>query len=212
MINISLKKLLTAIVSNSFNNKNKIGKLRFNNINNLINDIKNKTISEALAKQNPNALNKIKKTETKNKRLINGQKILLNLFDDLVETIYFVKKENNNNNVSVNENENENENENVNKIDDNVDTNNYFNKIDKTKLFEDQIEILKKMEDDLSQYWDMNYCDDNKKLNFTIFKLKFAHISNNVNEELFEEIFGHKYVALADKLLNTISKEENQIH
>ena len=25
----------------------------------------------------------------------------------------------------------------------------------------------------------------------------------------FKKIFGHKYVALADKLLNTISKEEN---
>ena len=56
----------------------------------------------------------------------------------------------------------------------------------------------------------MNYCDDNKKLNFKIFKLKFVHISNDVDEQLFEEIFGHKYVALADKL-NTISKEENQI-
>ena len=59
---------------------------------------------------------------------------------------------NNNNNVSVNENENENENysvnkkgdENVDKIDDNIDTNNYFNIIDKTKSFEDQIETLKK--------------------------------------------------------------------
>ena len=56
----------------------------------------------------------------------------------------------------------------------------------------------------------MNYCDDNKKLNFKIFKLKFVHISNDVDEQLFEEIFGLKYVALADKL-NTISKEENQI-
>ena len=65
--------------------------------------------------------------------------------------------------------------------------------------------------DDLSQYWNANYCDDNKKLNFKIFKLKFAHISNNVDEQLFEEIFGHKYVASANKLLNTISKEENQI-
>ena len=63
----------------------------------------------------------------------------------------------------------------------------------------------------MSQYWNMNYCDDNKKLNFKIFKLKFAHISNNVDEQLFEEIFGHKYVASANKLLNTISKEENQI-
>ena len=67
-----------------------------------------------------------------------------------------MKKENNNNNnnnnISVNENENENENdsvskkenENVDKIDDNIDTNNYFNIIDKTKSFEDQIETLKK--------------------------------------------------------------------
>ena len=57
-----------------------------------------------------------------------------------------MKKENNNNNVSVNEkeneNKNENKNENVNKIDHNVD--NYFNIIDKTKSFEDQIETLKK--------------------------------------------------------------------
>ena len=71
------KKILTAIDSNGFNHKNKIGKLRFNNINNLVNDIKNNTISEALAKQKLNALNEIKKAETKNKRLINGQIILL---------------------------------------------------------------------------------------------------------------------------------------
>ena len=122
------------------------------------------------------------------------------------------KSENESVNESVNESENENENvsknenESVDKIDDNVDTNNYFNIIDKTKSFEDQIEILKKM-DDRSQYWNMNYCDDNKKLNFKIFKLKFAHISNDVDEQLFGKIFGHTYVALADKLLNTTSKE-----
>ena len=57
----------------------------------------------------------------------------------------------------------------------------------------------------------MNCYDDNKKINFEIFKLKFAHILNDVDEQLFEEIFGHKYVALADKLCNTTSKEENQI-
>ena len=65
--------------------------------------------------------------------------------------------------------------------------------------------------DDLSQYWAMNYYDDNKRLKSKIFKLKFAHISNDVDEQLFKEIFGHTYVALADKLLNTTSKEENQI-
>ena len=118
------------------------------------------------------------------------------------------EKENENKNENENENKNENKNENGNKIYDNVD--NYFNIIDKTKSFEDQIETLKKM-DDVSQYWDMNYCDDNKKINFKIFKLKFAQISNDVDEQTFEEVFGHKYVALADKLLNKTSKEENQI-
>ena len=68
------KKILTAIDSNGFNHKNEIGKLRFNDFNNLINDIKNNAISEALAKQKLNALNEIKKAETKNKRLINGKK------------------------------------------------------------------------------------------------------------------------------------------
>ena len=57
----------------------------------------------------------------------------------------------------------------------------------------------------------LNYDDDNKKINYKIFKLKFAHISNDVEEQLFKKIFGHTYVALADKLLNTTSKEENQI-
>ena len=37
-----------------------------------------------------------------------------------------------------------NESESIDKIDDNVDTNNYFSIIDKTKSFEDQIETLKK--------------------------------------------------------------------
>ena len=221
--------ILTTIDSNKFNHKNKIGKLKFNGINNLINNIKNNTISEALAKQKLDALNEIKKAEIKNKRLISSQKKLLNLFDDLLEAIFNNKSISNiDDNVSVNESVNKsvnesmnesvnesntvskNENESVDKIHDNVDTNNYFIIIDKTKSFEDQIEILKKM-DDLSQYWDLNYCDENKRLNFKIFKLKFAYIWNDVDEELFEKIFGHTYVALADKLLNTTSKEENQI-
>ena len=145
----------------------------------MINNIKNNTISEALAKQKLDALNEIKKAEIKNKRLISSQKKLLNLFDDLLEAIFNNKSVSNiDDNVSVNEsvneseNESENENENQNmsknenesadKTDDNIDTNNYFNIIDKTKSFEEQIEILKKI-DDLSQYWDMNYCDDNKR-------------------------------------------------
>ena len=131
----------------------------------MANSIKNNTGSEALAKQKLNALNEIKKAEIKNKRLITSQKILLQLFDELIEAIFNNKSvsktddnvsmnESENESESVNENENEsdnenenvskNENESVDKIDDNVDTNNYFNIIDKTKSFEDQIEILKK--------------------------------------------------------------------
>ena len=59
------KKIFTAIDSNGFNHKSKIDKLRFNDINNLINDIKDNTISEALAKQKQNALNEIKKSRNK---------------------------------------------------------------------------------------------------------------------------------------------------
>ena len=183
----------------------------------MVNNIKNNTISEAHAKQKLKALNEIKKAEIKNKCLITSQKISLKLFDELIEAIFNNKSVSNiDDNVSVNKSENENENvsknenESVDKIDDNVDTNNYFNIIDKTKSFEDQIEILKKI-DDLGQYWNMNYCDDNKKLNFKIFKLKFAHIFNDVDDNLFKEIFGFTSVKLADKLLNTTSKEENQI-
>ena len=93
------KKILTAIDKNGFNHKNKIGKLRFNVINKLVNNIKNDTISEADAKNKINELNEIKKVEIKGKHLINGQKILLNLFDDLVKAIFnnnkIVKEDNN---------------------------------------------------------------------------------------------------------------------
>ena len=34
---------------------------------------------------------------------------------------------------------------------------------------------------------------------------------NSIDENLFKEIFGHTFVALADKLINTTSKEEYQI-
>ena len=205
------KIILTTIDSNNFNHKNKIGKLKFNDINNLINDIKNNTINETDAKQKLNELNEIKKVETKNKRLMNGQKILLNLFYDLLETIYFVKKENNNNNnnKSVNENENENDSDDEEycKI---KQINNWFKKIDKTKSFEEQIEILKTI-DFLDEYWHDHYHDDNKELNNKIFKVKAAYLVNDVGKESFKKIFDHPFLKLADKLLNATSKEENKI-
>ena len=118
----------------------------------MINNIKNNTVSEADTKKKINKLNEIKKVETIDKRLIDSQKILLKLFDDLVKAI-----SNNGNNKIVNEDNNINANHNVNDNDrdddydsDNDDKNtvkqidNSFKKIDETKSFEDQIYILKK--------------------------------------------------------------------
>ena len=180
--------ILTTIDSNNFNHKNKIGKFKFNDINDLINNIKNNTISEANTQIKINELNKIKKVETKGKRLINSQKTSLSLFDDL-KTIFNNNNDNKNNsnnnnsnnsnnnesdseNESVNENENENENESVNKDENENENknenefenesenenesddekyyeikqiNNNFKKIDETKSFEDQIDILKEI-------------------------------------------------------------------
>ena len=36
-------------------------------------------------------------------------------------------------------------------------------------------------------------------------------MSNEIEEKLFEKIFGHTLIKLADKLINTTDKEENQI-
>ena len=36
-------------------------------------------------------------------------------------------------------------------------------------------------------------------------------MSNEIDEKLFKQIFGHKFETLANKLINTTNKEENQI-
>ena len=53
-------KILATIDNSNFNHKNKIGKLKFNDINDLINSIKSDTISEVDAKEKLNELNEIK--------------------------------------------------------------------------------------------------------------------------------------------------------
>ena len=208
----------------------------------MINNIKKNTTSKALAKQKLNALNKIKKAETKNRRLINGQKILLNLFDDLMKATFnndskTVSKDNNkivsedNNKIvikynSINNNDNnnndndcnndnnnnDNDNKNDNENDDDYkikEINNIFKKIDETKSFEEQINLLKEM-DNLCKYWYMKY-DYDKELNLRILKLKYVYILEDLDKTLFEEIFGHTFVTVANKLMNTTSKEENQM-
>ena len=56
-----------------------------------------------------------------------------------------------------------------------------------------------------------DYCHsddyDDKELKYKYFKLRLAHF----NKKLFEQIFGHTFETLANKLINTTNKEENQI-
>ena len=51
----------------------------------------------------------------------------------------------------------------------------------------------------------------NKELEFKIFKIRLTHLSNIIEEKLFKQIFGHTFETLANKLINTTNKEENQI-
>ena len=81
--------------------------------------------------------------------------------------------------------------------------------IDKSKSFEGQIESLKKIKNLEEYYFYKDY--DDKELKSEIFKLRLAHLSNEIDEDLFEQIFGHTLIKLADKLTNTRNKEENQI-
>ena len=81
--------------------------------------------------------------------------------------------------------------------------------IDKSKSFEEQIKLLKKRKD-LKGYWPYNDYDD-KELKSKYFKIELADMSNEIDKKLFEQIFGHTLIKLADKLINTTNKEENQI-
>ena len=81
------KEILTIIDSNKFGHKNKIGDFKYIDIKDLVNNIKNNTISEIDAKKSLNALNKIKNAEIKYKRLTTKHKELSNLFNDLSDTI-----------------------------------------------------------------------------------------------------------------------------
>ena len=206
-----------------------------------------------MLKKRLNTLNIRKNSEIEHKRLIPGQKELLNLFDDLSDiiltdkTLMSLKDENeklkeeskklnvNENENEENENENEklkekeNENENdlmkilIHSIDYDEETmdqskkdkiikqlNDHLDKvIDKSKSFEDQIKSIRKIENLYEDYYLNNFGD--KELKFKIFKLRLAHLSNKIDENLLEQIFDHKFETLANKLINTTNKEENQI-
>ena len=73
--------------------------------------------------------------------------------------------------------------------------------IDKSKSFEDQIKSLKKVENLDDDYYDDDF--DDKELKYKYFKIKLAHLSNEIDKKLFEQIFGHTLIKLADKVINT---------
>ena len=82
--------------------------------------------------------------------------------------------------------------------------------IGKSKSFEDQIKSIRKIKYLYDDYYYLKNFGD-KELKFKIFKLRLAHLSNDIDENLFEKIFGHTLIKLADKLINTRNKDENQM-
>ena len=151
----------------------------------------------------------------KYKKRTPGHKKLLNLFDDLSHTISTDKTSESQGNEKVKsrkeenkdedyENENEDEDETMSQIiiknlNDNLDK-----IIDKSKSFDEQIESLKKLEG-LKEHLPQKDYDD-KELKSKFFKIQLADMSNEIDEKLFEQIFGHTLIKLEDKLINTINK------
>ena len=130
-----LRKISTIVNSNKFNHKTKIGKFKYTDIKNMVDNINKNTISVKLPRKNLNALNELKNAKIKNKCLSSNQTEILKLFDDLLETISNNNYNNNNNNSNNNngnnnenekesESENENDNDNVNESESNNENDN----------------------------------------------------------------------------------------
>ena len=77
--------ILAIIDTSKFSYKNKIGEFNYTDIKNLVNNIRNNTISEISAKKDLNTLNEITNAEIiKKRRYTSKQKDLLNLFRELL--------------------------------------------------------------------------------------------------------------------------------
>ena len=119
----------------------------------MVNDIRNNTISEISAKKGLNKLNEIKNVEIiKYKKRTPKQKKLLNLFNNLLDTILTDKT------LMSLKDENENENDKtlirIKELNDDLDE-----ITDKSKSFEDQIKSKRKVEN-IIEYWHYdNYGD-----------------------------------------------------
>ena len=168
----------------------------------MVNNIKNNKISEISAKEGLNTLNELKNAEiTKHRKRTPKQKELLNLFNDLSDTILTdetleSKSQEKQNESDKNKNENEKkenendktlipskdekkkENETINQnISDKIkELNDHLHEIiDKSKSFEEQIKWSEKRED-LKGYLPYDDFDD-KELKFKYFKIELADMS-----------------------------------
>ena len=108
------KEVLAIIDSNKFSYKNKIGEFSYIDIKDLVNNIKNNTISEIDAKKYLNAFDEIRNVETiKYKKHTPGHQKLINLFNDLSgiiltdKTLESESQENKNEKVESRKEENE---------------------------------------------------------------------------------------------------------
>ena len=100
------ERILTIIDSSKFNYKNKIDAFKYVDIKDLVNNIKNHTISEIDAKKDLNTLNEIKNVEIKKyKKRTPGHKKLLNLFNDSLDIILTDKTSESESQEDENENE-----------------------------------------------------------------------------------------------------------
>ena len=104
------KNILAIIDSKKFGFNNKIGEFKYIDIKDLVNNIRNNTISEISAKKGLNTLNEIKNAEIiKYKKRTPKHKELLNLFNDLLDTILTDKIIKSESQEDENENEKEKE-------------------------------------------------------------------------------------------------------
>ena len=86
------KNSLAIVDSNKFGCKNKTGEFKYIDIKDLVINIKNNTISEISTKKDLNSLNQLKNIgKTKQKKHNPKQKELLNIFNDLSDTILIDK-------------------------------------------------------------------------------------------------------------------------
>ena len=121
------------------------------------------------------------------------------------ETLMSSKDNDDDDDENGNENEDDDETINQNSSHKIKELNDHLNEItDKSKSFEEQMKLLKKLED---LKWNWPYEDfGDKELKSKYFQMKLADMPNDIDEKLFEQIFSHTLEALANKLINTTNK------